>query len=154
MGTIHHSSLWDGSILLLNLSFDGIFANSEEILLPWSTPINSHDGGNISCLLLASYNFLLSPWPFDGHSLWPVMESEIAPDWLLSWAYIWPRRNTYSCPTASGYEACPQCRLIHLPPATTKIWSVSLTSPYALQTQRGTFKALQVVSLTYLSHLV
>lgn len=146
IGAIHHSSLWDGSILLLNLSFDDIFANSEERLLPWSTPINSHDGGNISCLLLASYNFFHSPWPFGGHSLWPIMESEIAPDWLLPWAPIWPRRNTFSCLTASGYVACFQCSRIHLAPQPPKFGQ--------FQTQGGTFKALQIVSLTYLSHLV
>lgn len=61
--TIHHSSLWDGRILFLTPSFNWCFVNFEETLLPWNIPVNSHDGGNVSHLLLASYNAFLSPWP-------------------------------------------------------------------------------------------
>lgn len=69
-------------------------------------------------------------------------ESKIAPDWLLP-----------TLPTAGGYVACSQCNLIS-PPSPHLIWSFSLISPYTLQTQGGTVKALQLISLKYLSHLV
>lgn len=88
-----------------------------------------------------------------GHLLQPGIESGIALDWL----HIWPRSHTLPCPTVGGYLACSQCSLIPLPlppPPAHLIWSVSLTSPFILQTQGGTFEVLQAVSLTHLSHLV
>lgn len=147
--TVHQGSLWDGRILFLTLSFDWCFVNFEESLLPWNIPVFLSPMGFLQ--------FLPQPLDICGHLLQPGIESEIAPDWLLPQVHFWPRSHTLPCPTVGGYLACSQCSLMPLtlpPPPAHLIWSVSLTSPYILQTQGGTFEALRVVSVTHLSHLV